>query len=133
MSVQAAQLIAESANVPAVRHDTTRCQAQAPSADLSRTLERLGNRLASSRPASWVVRHQRVSVRSAHYRRTDIRLAGFEMLEHQRKSLRPEHRSVSPVTFWQQYHWYVVGALAIIAIEAVSIVGLLLHRAASAG
>ena len=32
-------------------------------------------------------------------------------------------------TFWQQYHWYVVGALAIIAIEAVLIVRLLLHRA----
>jgi two-component system, LuxR family, sensor kinase FixL len=31
-------------------------------------------------------------------------------------------------TFWQQYHWYVAGALAIIAIEAVLIAGLLLQR-----
>jgi len=31
-------------------------------------------------------------------------------------------------TFWQQYHWYVAGALAIIAIEAMLIAGLLLQR-----
>ena len=32
-------------------------------------------------------------------------------------------------TFWDRYRWYIVGALAIIAIEAVLIFGLLLHRA----
>jgi formate hydrogenlyase transcriptional activator len=32
-------------------------------------------------------------------------------------------------TFWEQYHWYIIGALAIMAVQAVLIVGLLLHRA----
>ena len=32
-------------------------------------------------------------------------------------------------TVWDQYHWYIIGALIIIAVQAVLIVGLLLHRA----
>jgi formate hydrogenlyase transcriptional activator len=32
-------------------------------------------------------------------------------------------------TFWEQYHWYIIAALAIITIQALLIVGLLLHRA----
>ena len=32
-------------------------------------------------------------------------------------------------SMWEQYHWYIIGALAIIAVQAVLIVGLLLHRA----
>jgi len=32
-------------------------------------------------------------------------------------------------TFWEQYHWYIIGALAIITVQALLIVGLLLHRA----
>src|SRR5499427_5256309 len=39
-----------------------------------------------------------------------------------------EIRFRSP-SMWEQYHWYVIGALAIIAVQALSIVGLLLHRA----
>jgi PAS domain S-box-containing protein len=34
-----------------------------------------------------------------------------------------------PPSIWQQYRWYIIGALAIIGIEAVLIAGLLLHRA----
>jgi PAS domain S-box-containing protein len=30
---------------------------------------------------------------------------------------------------WEQYGWYIIGAFAIIAVQALSIVGLLLHRA----
>jgi PAS domain S-box-containing protein len=32
-------------------------------------------------------------------------------------------------SMWEQYRWYIVGALAVIAIQALLIVGLLLHRA----
>jgi formate hydrogenlyase transcriptional activator len=33
------------------------------------------------------------------------------------------------LSVWEQYRWYIIGALAIIAVQAVLIVGLLLHRA----
>ena len=32
-------------------------------------------------------------------------------------------------SLWEQYHWYIIGALAIITVQALLIVGLLLHRA----
>ena len=32
-------------------------------------------------------------------------------------------------SMWEQYHWYIIGALAIIAVQTALIVGLLLHRA----
>ena len=32
-------------------------------------------------------------------------------------------------SMWEQYHWYIIGALAIMAVQAVLIVGLLLQRA----
>jgi PAS domain S-box-containing protein len=32
-------------------------------------------------------------------------------------------------TVWEQYHWYIIGAMAIIAVQAALIGGLLLHRA----
>jgi len=32
-------------------------------------------------------------------------------------------------SIWEQYRWYIIGAFAIIAVQALSIVGLLLHRA----
>jgi formate hydrogenlyase transcriptional activator len=32
-------------------------------------------------------------------------------------------------SMWEQYHWYIIGALAIIALQTLLIVGLLLHRA----
>jgi len=34
-----------------------------------------------------------------------------------------------PVSMWEQYRWYIAGALAIIVVQAVLIFGLLLHRA----
>ena len=34
-----------------------------------------------------------------------------------------------PLSMWEQYRWYITGALVIIAVQAVLIVGLLLHRA----
>jgi formate hydrogenlyase transcriptional activator len=39
-----------------------------------------------------------------------------------------EARFRSP-SMWEQYKWYIIAALAIIAVQAVLIVGLLLHRA----
>ena len=32
-------------------------------------------------------------------------------------------------SLWEQYRWYIIGALAIITVQALLIVGLLLHRA----
>ncbi len=34
-----------------------------------------------------------------------------------------------PPSLWKQYHWYIMGALAIITVQAVLIVGLLIQRA----
>jgi len=34
-----------------------------------------------------------------------------------------------PPSIWEQYRWYIIGTLAIVAIQALLIVGLLLHRA----
>jgi PAS domain S-box-containing protein len=34
-----------------------------------------------------------------------------------------------PVSIWEHYGWYIAGALAVIAVQAVLILGLLLHRA----
>jgi PAS domain-containing protein len=39
-----------------------------------------------------------------------------------------EIRFRSP-SVWEQYRWYIIGAFAIITVQAVLIVGLLLHRA----
>jgi hypothetical protein len=35
-------------------------------------------------------------------------------------------------TFWDQYRWYIIGALAIISVQTALIVGLLLHRRGAA-
>ena len=34
-----------------------------------------------------------------------------------------------PPSVWEQYHWYIIGAFVIIALQTLLIVGLLLHRA----
>jgi len=33
------------------------------------------------------------------------------------------------LSMWEQYHWYIIGALAIMVVQAVLIAGLILHRA----
>ena len=35
----------------------------------------------------------------------------------------------SSLSMWEQYHWYIIGALAIMVVQAVLIAGLILHRA----